>query len=127
MKRTIIGYRQAILNFARAIMRETLTILETLEELKKKGEKAALATVVRTSGSTYRKEGAKMIISEKGEMVGSISAGCLEADVREIAPKVIQSKEPRLLRYDNTAREDIIWGLGLGCNGVVEVFVESVD
>lgn len=108
-------------------MRETLIILETLEKLRKKGEKAALATVVRTSGSTYRKEGAKMIISEKGEMVGSISAGCLESDVWEIAPQVIKSGEPQLLRYDNTAKEDIIWGLGLGCNGVVEVFVEPVE
>ncbi|NIR53043.1 XdhC family protein [candidate division KSB1 bacterium] len=108
-------------------MRETLAILETLEKLKSKGEKAALATVVRTAGSTYRKEGAKMLISEKGETVGSISAGCLEADVLEIVPNVIQSGEPKLLRYDNTAPEDVIWGLGLGCNGVVEVFVESVE
>ncbi|RMF62842.1 MAG: XdhC family protein [Calditrichaeota bacterium] len=107
-------------------MRETLTILEKLEELKKNGEKAVLATVVRTSGSTYRKEGAKLLISETGEMVGSISAGCLENDVREIAREVLKSGEPRLLRYDNTAAEDIIWGLGLGCNGVVEVFVEAV-
>lgn len=105
-------------------MQETLTILETFDKLREKGEKAALATVIRTSGSTYRKEGAKMIISEKGEMAGSISAGCLEADVREIAPEVIQSGKPRLLKYDNAAAEEIIWGLGLGCNGVVEVFVE---
>lgn len=103
-----------------------MIILETLETLQERGERAALATVVRTSGSTYRKEGAKMVISEKGEMVGSISAGCLEADVREITPEVIRTGTPRLLRYDNTAAEDIIWGLGLGCNGVVEVFVEPV-
>ncbi|MFQ5708401.1 MAG: XdhC family protein [bacterium] len=108
-------------------MRETLVILETLEKLRERGEKAALATVVRTSGSTYRKEGAKMIVSERGDMVGSISAGCLESDVREIAPQVIESGKPRLLRYDNTAKEEIIWGLGLGCNGVVEVFVEKIE
>lgn len=108
-------------------MRETLVILQTLEKVRERGEKAALATVVRTSGSTYRKEGAKMIISESGEMVGSISAGCLENDVREIAPEVIKSGQPKLLRYDNTAKEEIIWGLGLGCNGIVEVFVEPVQ
>lgn len=108
-------------------MRATLVILQTLEKLRERGEKAALATVVRTSGSTYRKEGAKMIISESGEMVGSISAGCLENDVREIAPEVIKSGQPKLLRYDNTAKEEIIWGLGLGCNGIVEVFVEPVQ
>lgn len=108
-------------------MRETLNILEALQRLRKNGEKAALATVVRTSGSTYRKEGAKMVISETGEMVGSISAGCLENDVLEVSGEVIQTGKPKLLRYDNSAAEDIIWGLGLGCNGVVEVFVESVE
>ncbi|MFQ5772298.1 MAG: XdhC family protein [bacterium] len=108
-------------------MHETQLILETLEKIRKSGQKAVLATVVRTSGSTYRKEGAKMIISENGEMVGSISAGCLENDVREIAARVLASGEPQLLRYDNSAAEDIIWGLGLGCNGVVEVFVEPVE
>ena len=108
-------------------MRETLDLLERLEELKSNRSKAALATVVRTSGSTYRKEGAKMLISEKGEMFGSISAGCLEHDVREIAFEVMKNDAPKLLRYDNTSKEDIIWGLGLGCNGIVEVFVEPVS
>ncbi len=107
-------------------MNENLLILEALEKIAERGEKAALATVVRTSGSTYRKEGAKMIISETGQMVGSISAGCLENDVREVVPEVIKSGKPKLLRYDNTAEEEIIWGLGLGCNGIVEVFVEPV-
>lgn len=107
-------------------MQETLLILEKLEEATKRGERAVLATVVRTSGSTYRKEGAKMLITENGETVGSISAGCLENDVRAIVPEVIKSGQPRLLRYDNTAEEDIVWGLGLGCNGIVEVFVEPV-
>ena len=108
-------------------MIETLRILETLEDLKVRGERAVLATVVRTSGSTYRKEGAKLLITEKGETVGSISAGCLEGDVLEIVPEVLKSGKPRLLRYDNTAPEDIVWGLGLGCNGIVEVFVEAVE
>lgn len=67
-----------------------------------------------------------MLITDDGEATGSISAGCLEADVREIAWEIMRTGEPRLLRYDNTAREDIIWGLGLGCNGIVEVFVERV-
>ena len=107
-------------------MNETLLIIERLEALRKIGEKAALATVVRTFGSTYRKEGAKMIITEKGDMIGSISAGCLESDVCEVAPEVINTGKPKLLKYDNTAAEEIIWGLGLGCNGIVEVFVEPL-
>lgn len=108
-------------------MQETRLILKAMHQWQKNGQRAALATVVRTAGSTYRKAGAKMLISESGESVGSISAGCLESDVRKIALQVIKNKQPRLLRYDNTAREEIIWGLGLGCNGVVEVFVEPVD
>ncbi len=107
-------------------MHETLMILEHIEQLRQKGQRGVLATVVRTSGSTYRKEGAKMLVSETGETVGSISAGCLEADVLEIVPKVLETGEPQRLRYDNTAAEEIIWGLGLGCNGIVEVFVEPV-
>ncbi len=107
-------------------MHETLRVLETLAQLQQNGERAVLATVVRTSGSTYRKEGAKMLISEGGKTVGTISAGCLEADVLEMVPEILASGSPKLLRYDHTAAEEIIWGLGLGCNGVVEVFVEPV-
>jgi xanthine/CO dehydrogenase XdhC/CoxF family maturation factor len=105
------------------MMDENLTVFDALVQIKTQDQNAALATVVRTSGSTYRKEGAKMLITESGEMLGNISAGCLEKDVREIAPEVMSSGQSRLLHYDNTAVDDIIWGLGLGCNGVVEVFV----
>ncbi len=108
-------------------MIETFAIMQALEGLEQSGKKAALATVVRTSGSTFRKEGAKLIVTESAEMIGSISAGCLEADVREVAGQVMQHLEPRLLKYDNTAAEEIVWGLGLGCNGVVEVFVEPCN
>lgn len=107
-------------------MNETITIYQAINNILEQHRKAVLATVVRTSGSTYRKEGAKMLITDDGEATGSISAGCLEADVREIAQDVMRTAKPRLLRYDNTASEDIIWGLGLGCNGIVEVFVERV-
>jgi len=107
-------------------MQETIEILDVLDRLRQDGKRAVLATVVRTSGSTYRKEGAKLLITESGDMFGSISAGCLEADVREIAAQVLQENQPRLVKYDNTAAEEIVWGLGLGCNGVVEVFVEPV-
>ena len=108
-------------------MYETEQLTAFLEQLKSTGENAVMATVVRTSGSTYRKEGAKLVISESGQTVGSISAGCLENDVLEIVPQILENSEARLLRYDNTAAEDIIWGLGLGCNGIVEVLVEPVD
>lgn len=87
---------------------------------------AALSTVVTTVGSTYRKPGAHMVIFPDGELVGSISGGCLEGDVREVGLSVLAGGPPRLLAYDTTAEDDLVWGLGLGCNGMVEVFVEPL-
>jgi len=102
------------------------SILSTIVALEKEGNFAALATVVRVSGSSYRREGAKMLVMSDGGLIGAISGGCLETDVREIGLELIETGLPRLLRYDNTSDDDTVWGLGLGCNGVVEVFVERV-
>jgi xanthine dehydrogenase accessory factor len=85
-----------------------------------------LATLVKTQGSSYRLPGARMLISSAG-IVGGISGGCLEQDVIDHAQVVMQSGEPRLLTYDSTAQEDIVWGLGLGCNGIVQIWVERVE
>ena len=102
------------------------SILLTIAALEKEGNFAALATVVGVTGSSYRREGAKMLVLNDGSLVGAISGGCLEADVREVGLELIESGLPRLLRYDNTSDDETVWGLGLGCNGVVEVFVERV-
>ena len=87
---------------------------------------AALATLVQTSGSTYRRPGARMWISSGGESVGSISGGCLERDVIEKAQAVIQNGQPLLLTYDTTAEEDLVFGAGMGCKGTVHILVEPV-
>ena len=102
------------------------SILLTIAALEKEGNFAALATVVGVTGSSYRREGAKMLVLNDGGLIGAISGGCLEADVREVGLELIETGRPRLLRYDNTSDDDTVWGLGLGCNGVVEVFVERV-
>ncbi len=102
------------------------SILSAIAALEREGNSAALATVVSVTGSSYRREGAKMLVLNDGGLIGAISGGCLEADVREVGLELIESGLPRLLRYDNTSDEDTVWGLGLGCNGVVEVFVERV-
>jgi xanthine/CO dehydrogenase XdhC/CoxF family maturation factor len=92
-----------------------------------RGELAALATVVRTGGSTYRRPGARMLVlGGEGAAVGSISGGCLEDDARERALEVIASGKPALVRYDTTADGDIIFGSGLGCQGTVEVFIQPI-
>lgn len=105
--------------------KETSEILSRLAELDAAGRRAALATVVRITGSAYRRAGAKFLIEEGGETLGSVSGGCLEADVREVGLRVLAGGEPRLLRYDTGSDEDAVWGLGLGCDGTVEIFVQA--
>lgn len=105
--------------------KETAEILTRLAELKAAGRRAALATVVHIVGSAYRRPGAKFLIEETGETLGSVSGGCLEADVREIAKRVLETGAPSLRHYQTGADEDMVWGLGLGCNGSVDVFVQT--
>ncbi len=105
--------------------KETAEILTRLAELKAAGRRAALATVVHIVGSAYRRPGAKFLIEETGETLGSVSGGCLEADVREIAKRVMETGTPSLRHYQTGADEDMVWGLGLGCNGSVDVFVQT--
>jgi xanthine/CO dehydrogenase XdhC/CoxF family maturation factor len=87
----------------------------------------ALATIVGVSGSTYRREGARLLVPEGGKPVGTISGGCLEGDVRAAAAQVMADRVPRLLHFDLTADDEVVWGWGLGCNGVVDVFVEPAE
>src|SRR5512132_634838 len=96
--------------------KETAEILARVTELTAAGRRAALATVVRISGSAYRRPGAKFLIEESGDTLGSVSGGCLEADVREVAKAVLETGLPSLRHYSTGADEDVIWGLGLGCN-----------
>jgi xanthine dehydrogenase accessory factor len=107
-------------------MRELRDILTSLAALRARGEPAALATITRVKGSTYRREGARLLIHQDGTTIGSISGGCLEGDVVEAAREVMQTGRPRALTYDLTADDDAVWGLGLGCNGAIDVFVEPV-
>ncbi|MGG1659929.1 XdhC family protein [Brevibacillus sp. NRS-1366] len=105
-------------------MRENEAVLQALEETRKAGKKGALATVVKVKGSAYRREGAKMFIDETGNYVGLISGGCLEADVAEVAKTVMQENQIILKRYE--LDENLVWGLGLGCPGTVDIFIEPI-
>ena len=95
-----------------------------LARLVEQGRGAALATVVHIQGSAYRRPGAKMLIADDGAMAGSVSGGCLEADVREVALSVIRHGTPQLLHYDTGTDDKTPFGLGLGCNGTVDIFVQ---
>lgn len=83
-----------------------------------------LATVVSVEGSAYRREGSKMVITSNGDTFGLISGGCLEADVIEVAKIVFQEQKPILKRYE--LDEDLVWGLGLGCPGIVNILIEPI-
>ncbi|BCU81745.1 hypothetical protein JIR001_15280 [Polycladomyces abyssicola] len=106
-------------------MKENQEIALAMEEGRRAGRKMALATVVRVKGSAYRREGAKMLIDEEGKMTGVISGGCLEPDVAEVAKQVMADGHPVMKRYD--LDEDLVWGLGLGCPGTVDVLIEPVS
>jgi len=108
-------------------MKELQDILNAFGKLRAQGKSAVLATVVKTSGSTYRRPGARLLITEEGQMIGSVSGGCLERDVFRRARRVLQAQEPLVVRYDSMSEDDIVWGFGLGCNGVVDVLVEPVS
>ena len=88
---------------------------------------AVLATVADVEGSAYRRPGAKMIITDEGEGIGHVTAGCLEDEVIELAGAVLTAGEPRVETYDLMDDDDDVWGLGIGCNGVIDVILEPLD
>jgi xanthine/CO dehydrogenase XdhC/CoxF family maturation factor len=89
-------------------------------------EHAALATVVRIEGSSYRRPGASLFVGADGRRLGSVSGGCLERDVEKIAKEVLATGEPRLVIYDTREDTDMVFGTALGCGGLVEIFVERL-
>ena len=106
-------------------MRDDRDIVNAWEKLAP-DETAVLGTVVFAEGSTYRRPGARVLIRPAGPPLGLVSGGCLEGDLAERARAVRASGEPVRVRYDATADEDIVWGLGLGCAGVVDVLLEPI-
>lgn len=86
-----------------------------------------IATVVATSGSTYRRPGARAVIGDDGEVVGTISGGCLERDLAARRAEWLSDMRPRVITYDSSSDNDIIFGLGLGCRGVIELHIEPFD
>lgn len=107
-------------------MKEMREIVAAFERMQAGGESGVLASVVRVSGSTYRRVGARLLILPDDSMIGLISGGCLEGDLLEHARSVQGDGRARLLHYDAGDGDDLVWGLGLGCAGRVEVLMERV-
>jgi xanthine dehydrogenase accessory factor len=90
--------------------------------------RGVLATIVAVEGSAYRRPGAKMVIPEGGGGVGHVTAGCLEDEVERLAAEVLAADAPRIETYDlRPEGDDDVWGLGVGCNGIIDVLLEPID
>ena len=108
-------------------MKEIKTIVENLKISNSKGLKAALATVVKVYGSSYRRPGARMLIREDGFWFGSVSGGCLEGDVISKAKEVMKTGKSQLFKYDTRQNAKNAFGMGYGCNGLLEILIEPID
>lgn len=108
-------------------MKELQEIVKAYDDASARGLKAALATVVHVEGSAYRHEGARMLVTENGELTGAISGGCLEGDALRKARLAILESRNTLVTYDTTDDDDATMGVGLGCNGVIQVLLEPLN
>lgn len=101
-------------------------IIQTFDAWSARGEPIVLGTVYDTLGSTYSKAGHRILIAANGDYQGLVSGGCLEGDLAERARKVVVSRLPCAVTYDLRDEVDELWGLGVGCNGLIRVFLQPL-
>ncbi len=101
-------------------------LLPLYERERAAGRAMALAVVVHTQGSTYRKPGALMLVGADGGYAGLLSGGCLESDLHEHALAVMRSGKAKLITYDTGGSDDLLWGLGVGCEGLMQILLLRV-
>lgn len=106
-------------------MRELKRILRTADRLRAEDKAAVVATIVEIDGSSYRLEGARMLVRPDGQYVGTISGGCLEGEVAERAMRVLESGTPDLVTLEQQEGEDP-FGFGSGCGGTIHVLLEPL-
>jgi xanthine dehydrogenase accessory factor len=99
-------------------------VLADIERWRGQGQRVCIATVVATRRSAPRPVGAKLAVSERGELAGSVSGGCVESDVVGQAGEVLATGTPRLVTYGIT--DDQALSIGLPCGGEIDVFVERL-
>ena len=107
-------------------MKEIKDIVHAFDIAVREGKKTALATVVHVEGSSYRRPGARMLVTEDGQLTGAISGGCLEGDALRKAVLAITQGKNKLVIYDTTDEDDAKFGIQLGCNGIVSILFEPI-
>lgn len=108
-------------------MNELRQIAEAYDRAVAAGQRAALATVVKVEGSSYRQPGARMLVTEDGNLTGAISGGCLEGDAMRKALLVIARNKPMVYTYDTSDENSGFLAVGLGCNGIVHILFEPLE
>jgi xanthine dehydrogenase accessory factor len=94
---------------------------------RKRDEPLVLATIIETIGSTYRKAGTQMLIARDGQAAGLLSGGCAESDLIERAQRVFASGKSEIATFDTRGSDDVIWGIGLGCEGAMRILLSRID
>jgi len=107
-------------------MKELNDIIQSYEKALLQNKQIALATVVKVEGSSYRRPGARMLVTEDGEITGAISGGCLEGDALKKAQLAMYLQQNKLEIYDTTDEADSRLGVQLGCNGIVYILFEPI-
>jgi xanthine/CO dehydrogenase XdhC/CoxF family maturation factor len=108
-------------------VKELKEIVKAYDAAVQLGKNVALASVVHLDGSSYRRPGARMLVSDEGELTGAISGGCLEGDALRKAMYALSQRKSRLVTYDTSDEDDMTIGIQLGCAGVIQVLFEPID
>lgn len=101
-------------------------LVDAFETWREQDEALVLASVYETAGSTYSKVGAQMLIAANGDFQGMLSGGCLEGDLGERARVVLETGEPQTVTYDLGQNDEELWGLGVGCDGLMRIFLQPL-
>jgi xanthine/CO dehydrogenase XdhC/CoxF family maturation factor len=105
----------------------TRSIIDAFDRWRKTRDPLVMATVYVTEGSTYSKAGHRILIAANGDYQGLVSGGCLEGDLAEHAASVIEDGKSRTVTYDLRDDADDLWGMGVGCNGVIKILLQRLD
>lgn len=103
------------------------SIHSILDSIRKEEQPGVLATIIGVEGSAYRKEGASMLFLDNGKQIGLLSGGCLEQDLSMHAAEVLATGRSHTFLYDTSTEDDLSWGQGMGCNGLIQVLLEPID